>query len=79
VLQEVLLQRRLVLTQEAFRSLPVAAAQALQAAVEVFIEVALDRTPGDIRQTCDLVMRQAMTLEPEDLHLALDAGVRMMP
>src|SRR5512142_2200360 len=41
----------------------------------VLIEVALDSAPGDVRVGGDLVMAQAVALEPEDLHLALDAGV----
>ena len=41
----------------------------------VLIEVALDGTSRDVGVGGDLVMGQAVALEPEDLHRALDAGV----
>ena len=41
----------------------------------VLVEVALDGAPGDVGVGGDLVVGQAVALQPEDLHLALDAGV----
>src|SRR5512146_1256099 len=58
--------------------MPLRAAEAWQAAFEVFTEVALDGAPGDVGVSGDRVMAQAVALEPEDLHLALDAGVGVM-
>src|SRR5512147_1268740 len=55
--------------------MPPAAAQARQAALMILVEVALDGAPGDVGVGGDLVVTQAVALEPEDLHLALDAGV----
>ena len=78
VLQEVLLQGVLVLDQGALGLMPAAAAQARQAAFEVLVEVALDGAPGDVGVGGDVVVVQSVALEPEDLHLALDAGVGVM-
>ena len=75
VLQKVLLQRVLVLGQGAVGVMPPAAAQVRQAALIILVEVALDGAPGDVGGGGDLVVSQAVALEPEDLHLALDAGV----
>jgi hypothetical protein len=75
VLQEVLLQRVLVLGQGGVGVMPPAATQARQAALMILVEVALDGAPGDVGVGGDLVVVQAVALEPEDLHLALDAGV----
>ena len=58
--------------------MPPTAAEALQAAFEIFVEVALDGASGDVGVGGDRVMAQAVALEPEDLHLALDAGVGVM-
>ena len=56
--------------------MPPAAAQVRQAALIILVEVALDGAPGDVGVGGDLVVSQAVALEPEDLHLAvLDAGV----
>src|SRR5215212_3338003 len=38
----------------------------------------LDGASGDVGVGGDLVVAQAVALEPEDLHLALDAGVGVM-
>ena len=75
VLQEVLLQRVLVLGQGAVGVMPPAAAQVRQAALIILVEVALDGAPGDVGVGGDLVVSQAVALQPEDLHLAPDAGV----
>src|SRR5512142_395960 len=58
--------------------MPAVAPEALQAAVEVFVEVALDGASRDIGVGGDLIMGQVVALEPENLHLALDPGVWMM-
>src|SRR5512135_169995 len=44
----------------------------------VLVEVALHGASGDTRIGGNPVMAQAMALEPEDLHLALDPGVGVM-
>ena len=58
--------------------MPPAATEALQAAFEVLVEVALDGASGDVGVGGDPVMAQAVALEPEDLDLALDAGFGVM-
>ena len=68
----------LVLDQGALGLMPAAATQARQAALEVLVEVALDGATGDVGVGGDVVVGQAVALEPEDLHLALDAGVGVM-
>src|SRR5512135_3119725 len=78
VLQEVLLQGVLVLGQGAVGGVPAAASQVGQASLQVLVEVALHGASGDIRVGGNPVMAQAMALEPEDLHLALDPGVGVM-
>ena len=75
---EVLLQGDLVLDQGGPGLMPPAATEALQAAFEILIEVALDGASGDVGVGGDLVMAQAVALEPEDLDLALDAGFGVM-
>ena len=55
--------------------MPPAAAEAQQAALMILVEVALDSATGDVSVGGDLVVSQAVALEPEDLHLALNAGV----
>ena len=55
-----------------------AATQARQAALEVLVEVALDGATGDVGVGGDVVVGQAVALEPEHLHLALDPGVGVM-
>ena len=54
------------------------ATETLQAAFEILIEVALDGASGDAGVGGDLVMAQAVALEPEGLDLALDAGLGVM-
>ena len=78
VLREVLLQRFLVLGQGALGLMPAAAAQSSQAAFAVLVEVALDGASGDVGECGDAVVAEAVALEPEDFHLALDAGVGVM-
>ena len=58
--------------------MPAAAAKSRQTALDVLVEVALDGASGDIGVGGDLVVAQPVALEPEDLHLALDAGVGVM-
>ena len=55
-----------------------AATEALQAPFEILVEVALDDASGDVGVGGDPVMGQAEALEPEDLDLALDAGLGVM-
>ena len=78
VLREVFLQGAPVLGQGAPGPMPVALAQARQAALKVLVEVALDGASRDIGVGGDQIVVQAVALEPEDLHLALDAGVGVM-
>src|SRR4051794_33440793 len=58
--------------------MPMATAQARQSTLVVLVEVALDGASGDVGVGGDVVVAQAVALEPEDLHLALDAGVGVM-
>ncbi len=58
--------------------MPMALAQARQTALDVLVEVALDGASRDIGVGGDPVVAQAVALEPEDLHLALDAGIGVM-
>ena len=74
VLQEVFLQGTLC-RPGALGLVPAEAAEARQAALEVLVEVALDGAPGDVGVGGDLGVGQAVALQPEDFHLALDAGV----
>ena len=78
VLREVFREGVLVLDQGALGLMPGAATQASQAAFTVLVEVALDGASGDIGVGGDVVMAEAVALEPEDLDLALDAGVGVM-
>jgi hypothetical protein len=78
VFQEVFLQGVFVRDQGALGLMPTGAAQLRQAALEVIVEVALDGAEGDIGVGGDVVVVQSMALQPEDFHLALDAGVGVM-
>ena len=78
VLQEGLLQGLLMSNQGALGLVPAAAAQARQAPLDVLVEIALDRAPGDIGVGGDVAVAQAMAPQPEHLHLPLDAGVGVM-
>ena len=75
MLQEVLLERALVLGELALGLMPTALTQARQTALEVLVEVALDGASRDIGVGGNVIVVQSVALEPEDLHLALDAGV----
>ena len=55
-----------------------AAPQAWQAAFEILVEVALDGPARDVGIGGDGVVVQAVALEPEHLHLPLNAGVGVM-
>src|SRR5262249_28845454 len=59
-------------------ALPGQTAEALQAPHGELVEVALDAATGDIGQACDLLVRKALALEPQDLHLLLDTGMGMV-
>jgi hypothetical protein len=78
VLDEVVLQGGLVLVQLAGLALPVEAAHAVESAPRELVEVALHGAQGDIGQFGDVGMGQAPALQPQGLHLALDAGVRVV-
>src|SRR5512135_3704775 len=58
--------------------MPPAATQMRQTTFKVLVQVTLDGATGDIGVGSDLVVGQALALEPEDLHLALDAGIGVM-
>ena len=64
--------------QVALGVMPRAASQSGKPPFQVLVQVALDGASGDSGQSRDLVVGQAMALEPEDLHLALDAGIGVM-
>src|SRR4028118_268651 len=55
-----------------------ATAEAFQAPFAIQVQVALDGAKGDIGIGGDPAMGEAVTLEPEDLDPALDAGVGVM-
>src|SRR5262249_423315 len=78
VLDKVVLQGGLVLVQRAGLALPVEVAHAVESARLEFVEVALHGAWGDVGQFGDVGMGPAPALQPQHLHLALDAGVRVM-
>ena len=63
--------------QDAPGLIPVALA-GRQAALDVLVDVALDGASRDTGQGRDPIVGQVVALEPEDLHLALDAGIGVM-
>ena len=67
-----------MLDQCALGLMPAITSEARQAALDVLVEVTLDRAPGDVGIGGDVVVVQSVALQPEDLHLALDAGVGAM-
>ena len=66
-----------MLQQHRLGAAPLAAPEQRQSAFEVFVEVALDRAQGDAGEIGDPLMGQAMTLQPQHFHLALDVQVRV--
>jgi hypothetical protein len=58
--------------------MPPAATQAWQTTFQVSVQVALDGASGDIGVGSDPAVVQAVALEPEDFHLASDAGIGVM-
>ena len=54
-------------------ALPGQTANLLQAAGDELIEVTLDRAAGHVGQAGDGFVGEALALEPQDLHLLLDA------
>jgi hypothetical protein len=78
VFDEVGFQRLLVIVQFAAGALPTQAAEACQAAGRELVEVALHGAWGDSGEVGNLGVGQSLALQPEDLHLALDAGMRVM-
>ena len=75
---EVLLQGGLVFDQGASGMMARAATQVGQAPLEVLVQGALDAATGDISVGGDVVVAEAVALEPEHLHLALDPRVGVM-
>jgi hypothetical protein len=75
MLREVFLQRLPVLGQGALGLMPQTEVEARETAFTIFVEVALDGASGDIGECGDLVVAEAVALEPKNLHLALDAWV----
>lgn len=78
MLQEVVLQRGFVRGQVALGPVPAEASEPREASLEVVVEVALDGAAGHAGRGGDLVMLEAVALQPEDLHLALDVRVRVV-
>jgi hypothetical protein len=78
VLDKVVLQGGLVLVQRAGLALPVEVAHSVESALLEFVEVALHGARRDVGQFGDVGRGQAPALQPQHLHLALDARVRVM-
>src|SRR4051794_8378908 len=77
VVPEILFDGAFVLQQHRLGASPLAATHLLQAALEILVEVALRRAQGDSREGGDLLVRQAVTLQPQHFHLALDVRMRV--
>jgi hypothetical protein len=75
---EVFLQAGPVVFELAAASFPRETTDGVQAALGELLEVSGDRGAGDASQAGDVVMRQALVLEPEDCHLALHDGFGMV-
>jgi hypothetical protein len=75
VLQEVVLQRLGVGRQVALGAVEVDPPQGRDAAGEALVEVALDGAAAQVGEAGDLGVRQAAALQPQHLHLLLDARV----
>src|SRR5262245_38875765 len=58
--------------------MPLATTHLLQAAFAVSVEVAVHGAQGDAGEVGDLPVRQAVALQPQHLHLALDERVRVV-
>jgi hypothetical protein len=54
------------------------AAEAVESARGKRVEIALDGTKGPIGERGNVAMGEAVTLEPKDFHLGLDARMGMM-
>src|SRR3954464_16055082 len=67
-----------MLGQGALRVVPPTAAEPGKPPVPILVQVALDGPSGDPGQRGDLVVGEVVALEPEDIHLALDAGIGVM-
>jgi hypothetical protein len=76
--QEVVLQRAVVPVQFAGLAPPAEAANPVQAAFCELVEVALDGPGRDVGQFGDVRVGEALALQPQDFHLALDPRVRMV-
>lgn len=78
VVPEVFLDRIFVLEQHRLGTAPLATAKLRQTAFEIVVEVALHRTQGNAGKLGDLLMGQAVTLQPQHLHLTLDVRMRVL-
>src|SRR5205085_5612141 len=78
VLQKVVFQGVALAGQSVRGSLPGQPAEVVQAMGRILVEVPLDAATRHLRQAGDLRVGQLVTLEPEDLHLLLDAWMGMM-
>lgn len=78
VFEEVVVQGGVVVVESVALAGPVEPADPLEAAVEELIEVALYGAERDAGEMGDAVVGQALALEPEDVHLELDARVRVV-
>ena len=78
VFDKVVFQSLLVVVQFAAGALPAQAAEACKAAFGELVAVALHGAWGDSGEVGNLGVAQSLALQPEDLHLALDAGMGVM-
>ena len=67
-----------MLVQRARLALPAQAANPVEPALLVLVEVALYRARRDVGEGGDVGVGQPQALQPEHLHLALDAGMRVV-
>ena len=75
MVEEIVLQGGLVLLQLAVPPLPGHAPQAREAAFLELVQVALHTAAGNAGEAGDIRMGEALTLEPQNLHFLLDAGM----
>ena len=78
MLEEVVFQGLLMFVQLASLALPAEAADPFEAASRELVEVALHGARRDVGELGDVGVGQAPALQPQHLHLALHAGVRVV-
>jgi hypothetical protein len=78
VLDEVVFEGLLMLVQLARLALPVEPTSPVEPALLELVEVALHGARRDIGQFGDVGVNEALALQPQDLHLALDSWVRVV-